>query len=103
MHDVQRPLVSCQTCLSRSRLHTVCRHRPQVVAAGRRKFFYVYDLAGGRVERVARVQGMDEERSMETFAASPAQDFPLLAFLGNGAHLTPVFLVEMLSLILVLT
>ena len=63
-----------------------------MVAAGRRKFFYVYDLAGGRVERVARVQGMDEERSLETFAASPAQESPVLAFLGNGAQLAPVSL-----------
>ena len=58
-----------------------------MVAAGRRKFFYVYHLASGRVERVARVQGMDEERSLETFAASPAQGSgPELAFLGNGTR-----------------
>ena len=59
----------------------------QVVAAGRRRFFYVYHLASGRVERVARVQGMDEDRSLESFAASPAQgeSSPELAFLGNSA------------------
>lgn len=63
----------------------------QVVAAGRRRFFYVYHLASGRVERVARIQGMDEERSLETFAASPAQGFgPELAFLGNGVRNLPV-------------
>ena len=63
-----------------------------MVAAGRRKFFYVYHLGSGRVERVARIQGMEEERSLETFAASPAQESLELAFLGNGAppaaHLT---------------
>ena len=61
-----------------------------MVAAGRRRFFYVYHLASGRVERVARIQGMDEERSLETFAASPAQELPELAFLGNGARKSPV-------------
>ena len=36
----------------------------QVIAAGRRKHFYVYDLGGGRVERVHGVFGR-EEKSFE--------------------------------------
>ena len=47
----------------------------QVVAAGRRKFFYQLDLAGGRVERVAGLFGRDE-KSLETFVASHDQDRP---------------------------
>ena len=55
-----------------------------MVAAGRRKFFYVYDLGASRVERVVRIQGMKTEKSLETFAASPAEDNPTVAFLLNG-------------------
>ena len=47
----------------------------QVVAAGRRKFFYQLDLAGGRVERVAGLFGRDE-KSLESFVASHDQDRP---------------------------
>ena len=57
----------------------------QVIAAGRRKFFYVYDLGGAKVERVSKIQGFDKEKSWETFAASPSQDNPTVAFLANGA------------------
>lgn len=54
----------------------------QVVAAGRRKHFYVFDLAAAAVERVAGLTGRPE-RSLESFAACSAADNPLVAFLGN--------------------
>lgn len=47
----------------------------QVVAAGRRRFFYHLDLAGGSVERVAGVFGRDD-KSLESFVASHDQERP---------------------------
>ncbi len=47
----------------------------QVVAAGRRKFFYHLDLAGGSVERVAGLFGR-EDKSLESFVASHDMDRP---------------------------
>ena len=41
-----------------------------VIAAGRRDYFYVYDLARGAVERVAPLVGRPE-KSLESFAHSP--------------------------------
>jgi U3 small nucleolar RNA-associated protein 18 len=64
----------------------------QVIAAGRRRHFYIYDLAGGQVERVAGIVGRDE-RSCEGFAASRAAGGPpLLAFYGNEGHIPLVSL-----------
>jgi U3 small nucleolar RNA-associated protein 18 len=58
-----------------------------VVAAGRRDYFYVYDLARGAVERVAPLVGRPE-KSLESFAQSPDvghhKNDPMLAFLGAG-------------------
>ena len=64
----------------------------QVIAAGRRKHFYVYDLAGGQVQRVAGIVGR-AEKSCEGFAASLAAGGPpLLAFYGNEGHIPLVSL-----------
>ena len=66
-----------------------------VVAAGRRDYFYVYDLARGAVERVAPLVGRPE-RSLESFAQSPesgsALNDPMLAFLGADGHVPLVSL-----------
>ena len=56
-----------------------------MVASGRRKFFYIYDLGAAKVERVARIQGFETEKSLESFAASPSEDNPTAAFMMNGA------------------
>mmetsp|Transcript_21125 Transcript_21125/g.54156 ORF Transcript_21125/g.54156 Transcript_21125/m.54156 type:complete len:301 (-) Transcript_21125:69-971(-) len=53
-----------------------------IVAAGRRPFFYIYDLTAARVERVAGLMG-HADKSWETFSVSPNPDSPLIAFLGN--------------------
>lgn len=53
----------------------------QVLATGRRRFFYVFDLGAGRIERVAGLFGR-EDRSLETFATAPGSD--TAAFLLNG-------------------
>ncbi|CAK0782784.1 hypothetical protein CVIRNUC_005979 [Coccomyxa viridis] len=53
-----------------------------VVASSRRRHFYTFDLASASVEKVAGLVGRPE-KSLETFAACPAPDNPLVAFLGN--------------------
>lgn len=55
-----------------------------VVAAGRRNFFYVYDLQAGKVERVNCMVGR-EEKSLERFAVSP--DGKVLGFTGNEGYI----------------
>ena len=68
-----------------------------VVAAGRRDYFYVYDLAQGAVERVAPLVGRPE-KSLESFVQSPETDGsahlndPMLAFLGADGHVPLVSL-----------
>lgn len=64
----------------------------QVVVAGRRRYFYIYDLQGGAMERVAPLVGRDE-RSLETFVETPVgADNPMLAFLGADGHVPLVSL-----------
>lgn len=57
-----------------------------VVAAGRRKYFYVWDVNSQSLERVQGVQGLDSN-SLESFAAPAAQHSEdakaCVAFLGN--------------------
>ncbi|GBG61499.1 hypothetical protein CBR_g21842 [Chara braunii] len=55
----------------------------KVFASGGRKFYYVYDILGGRVERVDNIMGR-EERSLETFELSP--DNNVAAFLGKDGY-----------------
>lgn len=68
-----------------------------VVAAGRRKYFYVWDVNSQSLERVQGVQGFDTN-SLESFAAPPAlmSEDPkaCVAFLGNEGT---VGLVSLLS------
>jgi U3 small nucleolar RNA-associated protein 18 len=62
------------------------------VAAGRRPFYYLVDLAAAAVERVVAppmLAGTSSQRlkSLESFAVSPAVDNPLVAFLGDGGNI----------------
>jgi U3 small nucleolar RNA-associated protein 18 len=61
----------------------------QVIATGRRSFFYVLDLETAKMERVAGVFGR-EERSFESFAASPASQ--TAAFFGRDGAIPLVSL-----------
>eukprot|EP00192_Tetraselmis_astigmatica_P005278 CAMPEP_0117667692 /NCGR_PEP_ID=MMETSP0804-20121206/11119_1 /TAXON_ID=1074897 /ORGANISM="Tetraselmis astigmatica, Strain CCMP880" /LENGTH=509 /DNA_ID=CAMNT_0005475469 /DNA_START=49 /DNA_END=1578 /DNA_ORIENTATION=+ len=54
----------------------------QLVAAGRRPFFYVYDIESAKVERVSGIMG-HKDKSWESFAMSPDSSSPMIAFLGN--------------------
>lgn len=54
----------------------------QIVASGRRKGFFIYDLAAARVEQVQGILGR-QEKSCESFVTCPSGSNPLVAFLGN--------------------
>jgi len=55
-----------------------------VVVAGRRNFFFVYNLQAGKVERVNCMVGR-EEKSLEKFEVSP--DGKVVAFVGNEGYI----------------
>ncbi|BFZ58309.1 U3 snoRNP protein [Savitreella phatthalungensis] len=70
--------------LHRVSLETVLFHPDghRVFAGGRRKFFHVWDLASGHVQRISRLYGHEEEyTSMERFVLSP--DGKYMALAGN--------------------
>jgi len=57
----------------------------EVIATGRRPFYYCYDVGAGAASRVGKMRGR-EERSFESAVVSPAaytSDTALIAFLGN--------------------
>ncbi|KAI9244235.1 WD40-repeat-containing domain protein [Sporodiniella umbellata] len=53
----------------------------QIVVSGRRKFFYIYDIQSGVIDRCPGIWGR-EEKSLENFSLSPCGRF--IAFLGNS-------------------
>lgn len=54
--------------------------------AGRRAFFYWYDVPTGKVQKVPRIFSAGRaEKSLETFAASP--DGRWLAFVGGKGRM----------------
>eukprot|EP00124_Ichthyophonus_hoferi_P004199 Ihof_evm1s436 gene=Ihof_evmTU1s436 len=74
IHIQNMPILSCQFSADGS----------QVFAAGRRPFFYVYDMQKGAVEKVHKLQGR-EEKSLESMYVSPTGKH--LVFLGNGGNM----------------
>lgn len=62
-----------------------------VVVSGRRPFFYIYDAAAGKIDKIPRIQGR-KEKSLEKFTTSP--DGSLIAFYGNDGY---IILVEVKS------
>ena len=61
----------------------------QVIASGRRSFFYVLDLETAAIERVNGIFGRSE-RSFESFTASPSS--PIAAFFGRDGTIPLVSL-----------
>ncbi|XP_022741056.1 U3 small nucleolar RNA-associated protein 18 homolog [Durio zibethinus] len=55
----------------------------QVIIAGRRKFFYCFDLVKAKVDKIGPLVGR-EEKSLEVFEVSP--DSSTIAFLGNEGY-----------------
>ncbi|MBA0619631.1 hypothetical protein Godav_028783, partial [Gossypium davidsonii] len=56
----------------------------QVIIAGRRKFFYCFDLVKAKVDKIGPLVGR-EEKSLEVFEISP--DSSTIAFLGNEGYI----------------
>ena len=56
----------------------------QVIIAGRRKFFYSFDLVKARVDKIGPLISR-EEKSLETFEVSP--DSSTIAFAGNEGYI----------------
>ncbi|KAJ9697514.1 hypothetical protein PVL29_009367 [Vitis rotundifolia] len=56
----------------------------QVIIAGRRKFFYSFDLVKARVDKIGPLTGR-EEKSLEVFEVSP--DSGTIAFVGNEGYI----------------
>lgn len=56
----------------------------QVIIAGRRKFFYCFDLVKAKVDKIGPLVGR-EEKSLEVFEISP--DSSTVAFLGNEGYI----------------
>ncbi|KAI8079668.1 WD40-repeat-containing domain protein [Gilbertella persicaria] len=53
----------------------------QIIASGRRKFFYIYDIQSGVIDRCPGIWGKDE-KSLEKFSISPCGRY--IAFLGTS-------------------
>ncbi|KAJ7946855.1 U3 small nucleolar RNA-associated protein 18-like [Quillaja saponaria] len=56
----------------------------QVILAGRRKFFYSFDLVKAKVDKIGPLVGR-EEKSLEVFEVSP--DSRTIAFVGNEGYI----------------
>ncbi|KAK9277895.1 hypothetical protein L1049_027452 [Liquidambar formosana] len=56
----------------------------QVIVAGRRKFFYSFDLVKAKVDKIGPLTGR-EEKSLEFFEVSP--DSSTIAFVGNEGYI----------------
>jgi U3 small nucleolar RNA-associated protein 18 len=56
----------------------------QVIIAGRRKFFYCFDLVKAKVDKIGPLVGR-EEKSLELFEVSP--DSSTIAFVGNEGYI----------------
>lgn len=56
----------------------------QVIIAGRRKFFYSFDLVKAKVDKIGPLTGR-EEKSLEFFEVSP--DSSTIAFVGNEGYI----------------
>lgn len=61
----------------------------QVIVAGRRKFFYNFDVVKAKMDKIGPLVGR-EEKSLESFEISP--DSNLIAFLGNEGYILLVSL-----------
>lgn len=56
----------------------------QIVATGRRKYYYIYDVQSGSVDRSSGIWGR-EDKSLEQFSLSPCGKY--IAFLGRDGYI----------------
>ena len=59
-------------------------HGSQVIIAGRRKFFYSFDLVKAKFDKIGPLIG-GEEKSLEVFEVSP--DSSTIAFVGYEGYI----------------
>ena len=69
----------------------------QIIATGRRPFFYIYDVTASKVERIEgpRIGSPSGKSSLESFAVSPGDESssnPVAAFLGDQGFIQLVSL-----------
>ena len=70
----------------------------KILAAGRRNYFYIYDLQHGTIERSSALLGK-EVRSLESFVRSTAEaNHPVVAFLGQDGQVPLVSLKSMTTI-----
>ncbi|KAJ3339745.1 U3 snoRNP protein [Gonapodya sp. JEL0774] len=65
-------------------------HGREVIATGRRRHLYTYDVEAGKVERIAGIKGREADRSLESFVMGGVADQPLMMILGRDGYLTLV-------------
>jgi len=56
----------------------------QIISSSQRKYFYVFDLGSGNIQKIPWVQGRPE-KALESFKISPCSKY--LAFLGNHGYI----------------
>lgn len=56
----------------------------QIIASGRRHYYYIYDVQSGTVDRCPGIWGR-KEKSLEKFSISPCGRY--IAFLGANGHI----------------
>src|SRR6266498_3389152 len=59
----------------------------EIIATGRRKYFYIYNMEAGNVDRSQGIFGL-EDKSLEKFSISPCGKY--IVFVGNNGYLTLV-------------
>ncbi|CAI2168790.1 11953_t:CDS:10 [Funneliformis geosporum] len=59
----------------------------EIIATGRRKYFYIYNIEAGNVDRSHGIFG-SEDKSLENFSISPCGKY--IVFVGNNGYLTLV-------------
>ncbi|CAG8630153.1 4732_t:CDS:2 [Funneliformis caledonium] len=59
----------------------------EIIATGRRKYFYIYNIEAGNVDRSQGIFG-SEDKSLENFSISPCGKY--IVFVGNNGYLTLV-------------
>jgi U3 small nucleolar RNA-associated protein 18 len=59
----------------------------EIIASGRRKYFYIYNIEAGNIDRSQGIFGL-ESKTLENFSISPCGKY--IVFVGNHGYLTLV-------------
>ncbi|OZJ02886.1 hypothetical protein BZG36_03805 [Bifiguratus adelaidae] len=71
-------------------IHKSCFHPTgsAVISTGRRKYYYIFDVESGRVQKCSGIRGRDTDKSLENFSVSPCGRY--MAFLGRDGYIVLV-------------